>query len=75
MVESLEISEDYQTTSTEQNSAQIQLKRKTHTLTKAQSETDSGKANLDECSDCGKYTEFAVNRKEGTIVCTSCGLV
>jgi transcription initiation factor TFIIIB Brf1 subunit/transcription initiation factor TFIIB len=30
---------------------------------------------LEKCSDCGKFSEFVVNRKEGTIVCTSCGLV
>ena len=27
------------------------------------------------CTDCGKAGNFAINRKEGTIVCTACGLV
>ena len=27
------------------------------------------------CEDCGRQGKFALNRKEGTIVCTNCGLV
>ena len=75
MVESLEISDDYQTTSTEQNSTQLQLKRKTGAQQITQPLKGDDYTGKDQCSDCGKFSEFAVNRKEGTIVCTSCGLV
>ena len=27
------------------------------------------------CEDCGKCGLFRTNRKEGTVVCTGCGLV
>lgn len=27
------------------------------------------------CDECGKVGQFALNRREGTVVCTGCGLV